>query len=1025
MRMKNFHHPMNTAILSKVFFCWVFPYLKNGRTKILKLKDIHPIQKDNSAEVIVKEVNRGWLLERNKSSPNLTSALIGTFSPFFAYATFLHIIKDCVLRVAQGPALGVLIYAFSSSKSGDVLGIYASVALVVLLMLFTIVHHYSIFLINELGMKIRIALTMLIYDKALRLSQCSLGKTNVSEIVNMLTNDASRFDRIMAFIPNIIVAPFQMVSTTGVLWIYLGPSCLALPLLLLLLVPLQSYVGKIFGDLRVAEAMKTDERVRIINDTLNGIQMIKMCAYENIYFQKVVTARKAELKTITKKWMFDAINKSVFEVSSKIMIMLTLLAYILLQNSIVNATSVFITLTLSNYMRNTITNYLPMAVSGLFELRVSINRIQDFLMLDEKSDVSYNQVSTKKTGIIIKDFTTRWSKYSQPIVSNTTVEIQPGQLTAVVGAVASGKTTLIHGILGELSAETGSINVQGSIAYVPQDPWIFSGTIQENILAGDKLDHEWYTLVVEACLLTQDINMLPEGDQTSVGEKGMTLSGGQKARVGLARAVYRNADIYLLDDPLSAVDVKVAKYLFENCICGILKSKTVVLVTHHLKLLSADETIQVVFLRDGAVASIGPLSKVKEHLDFQLGSNFDVDNHEAETKTKDQIDPPARTTTNIKSKSDNHNGSMENDRDEAQTKGIISWHLHQKYFSIGNGCFMLLFFLLATLAAQVFTSGSDYWLKVWSIRETNHFLLKGNATLTEHDTEKNGRYFCVGIYSAIIAAIFITSALRNFTLVLWTMSSSGELHDDLYMSLLRAPISFFEKNSIGAFNLGYILFFLLLNLGVVLGRVLNRIVNDIGNVDDNLPRLYQAAVNNLFQIIGAMLLVCYLQPVMIIPAVLLIILFYFLRNFFLSTASEIKRIESIARSPVYAHIGTTIAGLTVIRALRKEEFLRQQFIQKQDIHSGAFYLNIGSNRWFSLAADLLSTAYFFILVISYWLFYPEDNSSLGLAVSNALMLTIIFSFGVSQLTILDNQLIAVERILEYIDIPSEGDLVTA
>ncbi|XP_037042894.1 multidrug resistance-associated protein 4-like [Bradysia coprophila] len=870
-------------------------------------------------------------------------------------------------------------------------------------------------------MKIRVAVTMLIYDKALRLSQCSLGETNVSQIINLLTNDANRFDRGIPFLPYLIVAPLQIVSTTGVLWIYLGPSCLALPILLLLLVPFQSWVGKMFGKFRDAAAKKTDNRIRIINEAINGIQMIKMCAYENVYFKKVIRARKAELQVISRTWMFDALNKSIFDVASKLMIMFTLVLYILVPNSVVDATTVFITLTLANYVRNAITNFLPMAVTSLFELRVSINRIETFLLLEEKENVLPNQGSTEKHGICMKDFTARWTKDGQPAVSNATIDIQPGKLTAVIGSVASGKTSLIHGILGELLTETGAVNVEGSVSYAPQDAWLFSGTIRDNILAGQKLDHEWYAEVVDACSLTQDIDMFPEGDQTFVGEKGMVLSGGQKARVNLARAVYRNADIYLLDDPLSAVDVKVGKRLYENCICGILKSKTVVLVTHNLNLLSANEaSVQAVVLKDGRVAANGSFAEVKQHLDWEVTSNFDVDQHDKEIKTSKKIDPAAATVVTDKPNTDK---TGKNDgRAEARTEGTISWSLHQKYFCAGNGWSMFLFFLMATLATQIFISGSDYWLKVWSATESRNDINVENETLTTwNTTNKLGlntssdetqtlsgtshhRYFYVSIYGAIIAGIFVTSFLRNFALVFWTMASSSKLHNNLFMSLLRAPMNFYEKNS--------------------MGRVLNRIVNDIGNIDDTLPRIYQAVVNNVFQIIGALCLACYLQPVMLVPALLLITLFYWLRNFFLPTASDIKRIESIARSPVFAHVATTIAGLTVIRALKSQDFHRQQFVQKQDLHSSAFYLNIGSSRWFAQATDWLSTGFFVILVISYWLASTDDGSSLGLAISNALMLTLIFSFGVSQVTMLDNQLIAVERVLEYTDIPSEGDLLT-
>ncbi|KAG4076847.1 hypothetical protein HA402_006557, partial [Bradysia odoriphaga] len=813
----NGKRPLNPSTLSKVFLCWVFPYLRTGRTKNLQLSDVNEISNENAAETIAERITAVWFEEHKKSSPKLITCLISNFLPFFAFATFLSIVKDCVFRVAQGPALGILIDAFSRSEHfGLEQAIYAGGGLVVALVLFTILHHYAIFLLFELGMKIRVAVTMLIYDKALRLSQFSLGETSVSQIINLLTNDANRFDRGTPYLPYLIVAPLQIVSATGVLWIYLGPSCLALPILLLLLVPFQSWVGKMFGKFRDAAAKKTDNRIRIINEAINGIQMIKMCAYENVFFKKVIRARKAELQVISKTWMFDALNKSIFDVASKLMIMLTLLLYILVPNSVVDVATVFITLTLANYVRNAITNFLPMAVTSLFELRVSINRIETFLLLDEKENVSFNQNSTDKHGISMKDFTARWTKDGQPVVLNATIDVQPGKLTAVIGSVASGKTSLIHGILGELLAETGTVNVKGSVSYAPQEAWLFSGTIRDNILAGQKLDHEWYAEVVDACSLTQDIDMFPEGDQTFVGEKGMVLSGGQKARINLARAVYRNADIYLLDDPLSAVDVRVAKRLYENCICGTLKSKTVVLVTHNLNLLSANESsVQAVVLKDGRVAAFGSFAEVKQHLDWEVKSNFEVDQHDKEIKTSKKVDAAAPTGVIDKPNSDKT--GKKDGRTEAQTEGTISWSLHHKYFSAGNGWSMFLFFLLATLATQIFISGSDYWLKVWSATESrrdvnvgNEWLITWNTTYNlelntsndktqtlsgRSDLQDNDRYFYVGIYGAIIAGIFVASILRNFALVFWTMSSSRKLHNNLFMSLVRAPMNFFEKNS--------------------------------------------------------------------------------------------------------------------------------------------------------------------------------------------------------------------------------------
>lgn len=286
------------------------------------------------------------------------------------------------------------------------------------------------------------------------------------------------------------------------------------------------------------------------------------------------------------------------------------------------------------------TDFFPYAIAQIAEAYVSVKRIQKFLLYDEiKSNLDniiqngVHKEIIKVSGVNIENVTAKWSEESnENTLNDINLEISHGKLVAVIGPVGSGKSSLLHAILKELPLTEGNIHVDGIISYSSQEPWLFAGSIRQNILFGLEMDRQRYQKIVHCCALKRDFSLFPYGDKTIVGEKGISLSGGQRARVNLARAIYKEADVYLLDDPLSAVDTHVGKQLFDSCINGYLNNKTRILITHQLQYLK--EADLIVIVNNGSVEAKGTYQELQSSgLDFAKLLD-DNEKHETESHGK-------------------------------------------------------------------------------------------------------------------------------------------------------------------------------------------------------------------------------------------------------------------------------------------------------------------------------------------------------------------------------------------------------
>uniref|UniRef100_A0A4W4ELG6 Multidrug resistance-associated protein 4 n=1 Tax=Electrophorus electricus TaxID=8005 RepID=A0A4W4ELG6_ELEEL len=807
-----------------------------------------------------------------------------------------------------------------------------------------LLHHLYFYHVQRAGMKIRIAMCHMIYKKALSLSSVAMVHTTTGQIVNLLSNDVNRFDEVTIFLHFLWVGPLQAAAVIGLLWQEIGPSCLAGMAVLIFLMPLQTLFGQLFSKFRSKTATFTDNRIRTMNEVVSGIRIIKMYAWEKPFTALVNDVRRKEISKIMSSSYLRGLNMASFFVASKIIVFVTFTVYVLAGHPI-SASRVFVAVSLYSAVRLTVTLFFPAAIEKVSEASVSICRIKKFLLLDElvKTNVMLTQKERKEASVEIKDLICYWDKsLDAPTLQNVSFTVKAGQLLAVIGPVGAGKSSLLSTILGELPQDNGVVKVKGELTYASQQPWVFPGTIRSNILFGKKLQTQRYEKVLRACALKRDMELLPEGDLTLIGDRGATLSGGQKARVNLARAVYQDADIYLLDDPLSAVDAEVGRHLFEHCICGILKEKPRILVTHQLQYLKAADHILV--LKEVSVCrATAPHSRISCTFEYHF---FVLSCH-------GQAEP------------------LQTVAEESRSEGTIGIHMYLKYLRAGANILMLIVLVLLNLLAQVQPTVS--------------------LILTQSFCS-----FASGLTVATIIFGFLCSLLMFNTLV----CSAQTLHNRMFSCILRTPVRFFDINPIG--------------------RILNRFSKDIGHVDSLMPWTFVDFIQVFLLILGTIAVAASVMPWILLPVLPLLIVFLFLRRYFLQTSRDIKRLESTTRSPVFSHLSSSLQGLWTIRAFKAEERFQQTFDAHQDLHSEAWFLFLTTSRWLAVRLDGMCSV--FVTIMSFGCLFMEhlEAGAVGLALSYAIALMGTFQWGVRQSAEVENLMTSVERVVEYTELENEA-----
>ncbi|XP_069720119.1 ATP-binding cassette sub-family C member 2 [Phaenicophaeus curvirostris] len=988
-------------------------------------------KKDKGDSGSCKDYPRGWLVK----------TLCKTFWQNLLLSVAFKLVHDGLVFVS--PQLLKLLIAFVSDEDAFAWQGYLYTILLFLAALIQSVCLQQYFsLCFQLGINVRAGLIAAIYKKALTMSSATRKESTVGETVNLMSADAQRFMDMANFVHQLWSSPLQIIVSILFLWKELGPSVLAGIAVMVLLIPINAFLVAKSKTIQVRNMKNKDERMKIMGEILNGIKILKLFAWEPSFEKRVNEIRARELKDLVNFSYLQSISVFVFTCAPFLVSLASFAVFVLVdENNILDAQKAFTSISLFNVLRFPMA-MLPMVLSSLVQTNVSTARLERYLGGEDLDTSAIHHNPIAGSAVRFSEATFAWEQDGNAAIKDVTLDIAPGSLVAVVGAVGSGKSSLVSAMLGEMEHIKGHINIQGSLAYVPQQAWIQNATLKDNILFGSELDEARYQQVIKACALLPDLELLPAGDQTEIGEKGINLSGGQKQRVSLARAVYSNADIYVLDDPLSAVDAHVGKYLFDHVLGpkGLLQKKTRILVTHSISFLP--QVNNIVVLVAGAVSEHGSYSTLlanrgafaqflnlygSQEEDASEKNTSAVALAEDEEQADDGIEPCVEegpddvVTMTLKREASIHRrefsrsvskcstSSWKKTQEEPPKKlkgqqlieketvetGKVKFSMYLRYLhAVGLWCsFFIAMGYVGQYAAYV---GTNLWLSAWT-DDAQHYL---NQTYPPEQRDlRIGVFGALGVSQAIFLLFATLLSARG------SKRASRVMHQQLLSNILRVPMSFFDTTPTG--------------------RIVNRFAKDIFTIDETIPMSFRSWLSCFMGIISTLIMICLATPFFALIIIPLGIFYYFVLRFYISTSRQLRRLDSVTRSPIYSHFGETVSGLSVIRAYGHQERFLQQNESTMDINQKSVYSWIISNRWLAIRLEFVgSLVVFFSALLAVISKGTLEGGIVGLSVSSALNVTQTLNWLVRTSSELETNIVAVERVHEYTKVKNEAPWVT-
>ncbi|KAH0563476.1 hypothetical protein GP486_001960 [Trichoglossum hirsutum] len=611
--------PMEYAdVFSILTFGWMTPMMKYGYSNFLAEEDLWNLRKRDSTAVTGVAFEDAWKKELRTKRPSLWMALFRGFSGPYFRASLFKVVND-VLAFVQ-PQLLRLLISFVDSYRGDdpqpiIRGAAIALAMFAASVLQTVCLHQYFQRAFETGMRLRSGLTTAIYQKSLRLSNEGRAAQSTGDIVNLMAVDTQRLHDLTQFGQQVWSAPLQIALCMASLYQLVGLSMLAGIGAMIIMIPVNGVLARFMKTLQKEQMKNKDSRTRLVTEILNNMKSIKLYAWGAPFMSKLNFIRNdQELKTLRKIGAAQAFFNFAWSSTPFLVSCSTFMVFVLTQEQPLTTEIVFPALTLFNLLTFPLA-ILPMVITSIVEASVAVGRLTRFFTADElQTDAVIRKEAAEEVGeesVRIHDGAFTWNKDAErPVLEHIDFSASKGDLSCIIGRVGAGKSSFLQAILGDLWKIYGGVEVRGGVAYVAQQAWVMNASVRENIVFGHRWDPDFYNQTVRACALLEDFDSLPDGDQTEVGERGISLSGGQKARLTLARAVYARADIYLLDDVLSAVDQHVGRHLIDNVLGskGLLSSKTRILATNSIPVLM--EADHITLLKDGRIVEAGSYDQV-------------------------------------------------------------------------------------------------------------------------------------------------------------------------------------------------------------------------------------------------------------------------------------------------------------------------------------------------------------------------------------------------------------------------------
>ncbi|CAM6088135.1 unnamed protein product [Calypogeia fissa] len=1031
------------GVVSKIYFFWLNRLLEKGSQKTLGVEDVPILSPEHRATRIYEAFITNW---PKQYEPNaVRNTLITTFWKQFILTSFLALLRLSVIFV--GP---LLIQSFVAVTSGTESFAFEGYVLVLVLGLaktteVTSAHQYN-FNCQKVGILVRSALISAVYRKGLRLSSFARQTHGVGQIVNYMSVDVQQMSDVMLQLNNLWVVPAQLTIAFCLIFYVTGVSAVA-GLLVMMVTAMITFVSATrLRSLQKRIMQGRDSRMLVTVEALTNIKIIKLQAWDSKFLDNVTKARQVEYKALT-NYLFTSAFITFMHWSTPLASCVAIFACSVLTGKDVTATMAFTTIATVRIVQEPL-RLLPQTFIALSQAMISLERLDNFFWSEELEVAAVDRLSFgHEPSIVVEGGTFKWGKELEtPTLFDINLNVKQGSLVAIVGKVGSGKSSLLAALLGEMP-EAGTVKVSGSTAYVAQQAWIQSGTIQENILFGFPMNEAKYQSILDKCALRTDLDEMELGDQTEIGERGLNLSGGQKQRVQLARAIYQDSDVYLLDDIFSAVDAHTGSDLFRDCILDALASKTVLLVTHQIDFLPGADLILV--MRDGRIVQSGhyedlltggtdfealveasneALEKVLPHeqKDQQDSESHVLDLNSPKTpslsrsptshdrghddyfipgSSPSQLQDPVsdlpnqavvERTLSSKTWSDHDvkvvhddEGTARLTEEEQRESGSVSGLVYWTYFTRAYGGALVLLLLIVQTVWQGLQIAGDYWVAYGAAQEEGH-------------SEQTSRF--VVIYAMLAFSCGILVFARTIVVCIVGLKTGQSFYLAMLRSLFRAPMSFFDTTPTG--------------------RILSRASTDQAATDVPIPLLIGGVLASGFTLMGVVIVTLNVTWQIFFLLLPLGWAYYRYQRYYFATSRELTRVDALTKAPVIHHFSETIAGFVTIRCFQQQDRFIQINVDLVDSNLRVDFHNQAAAEWVGLRMELIGIV---ILCASTLLLValPEgyiNTELVGLCLTYGMNLNGSLYAIAWMYCQLENKMVSIERIGQYTKLPTEAEL---
>ncbi|KAF1315515.1 Abcc transporter, partial [Globisporangium splendens] len=992
-------HPQDRAwCFSRVLLSWVTPLMRLARRRQLHDDDIWPLQPKLQAQSASKKFGEDY--ERTRS---MTRVFFRSFKWRFA-GTGLAFLVSMLCNLLGPVVLHEVVSSLTHASEGFAVertfqwvgALFASQVLQALM------DKYANFTSEAMAIEYIAAVKTLVYRKTLRLSAESRKEKSTGEIATMYTADSDAIMEVAYLLHQVWLIPLQIAIVSYMLYDVLNLAAFAGIGMIVLILCLNHILAKhMFKRQRIYRKSK-DVRMKKVTEVFKAISIVKLNAWEERFLEQIRSVRAIEMRDLFSRRILVAISIALLWGMPVFISIVTFGVFTTVLKQELTPATVFSSIALFQLIQEPL-RQITQCIAMLTEAKVGLERISAFLAMPEldpdyvitSTDPRAKKYMSKNVIIAIENGTFGWDN-DDALLRNVDFQVNVGDFYVVDGPVGCGKSSLCSALLGEMVKHKGSVYVGGSVAYCAQQPWIQNMTVRDNILFGLPYDRNKYEKVLDACALTADLRSLPAGDNTEIGERGVNVSGGQKARIALARACYSDASIYILDSPLAAVDAIVQNEIFQKCLLGLLRHKTIILVTHSPEIIESKYVTHAVTINEfgNVIATRAPYARLEySPLVSPLAAHFNTANMSESLTTFEgyKHKPAVRSTSALDASSIEKQqllGKLIND--EQRSEGRVGNHVFAAYYHAVGGFGVVFVFVLSQTLWQLLQIASDFWLGAWSSDSV------GKPESVPSNSYRLRIYAALGLASASLVLF------RMVMVTVYGLRAARNLFDRMTESLLHAPMRFFDANPIG--------------------RILTRYGGDVSTVDANVPQkfgqLAQTLLTVAFSTITAAVVIQW-RGLMLIPVALL---YFWIGVLYVQPARDLQRLAKTTQAPVLNHLSESVDGGATIRAFGVGQIHR--FVttnsSRLDANNKIWFAQLCVSQWFSLRIQLIGSVLVLVVTTSLVLLRNQLGAAvIGLAFSYALKVSQNLEELVQVVTQIESVMVCPERIQEYIDIPQE------